>query len=65
MKEKNKSNQVCPICLGKEKVKVIKPLAHFGRWHIGKETYDNSCFFCNEKYDDPPLDNDKDKRTLN
>ena len=65
MKEKNEDNKDCPACHGKGKLKTIKPFAHFGRWHIGKETYDDPCFFSNLKEYDPLLDNEKDKKTLN
>ena len=44
MKKKNKD---CPVCHGKGKVKVIKPVAHIFSWHLGKETYEDPCFFCN------------------
>ena len=42
-----KKNKDCPVCHGKGKVKVIKPVAHIFNWHLGKETYDDPCFFCN------------------
>ena len=44
MKKKNKD---CPVCYGKGKVKVIKPIAHIFSWHLGRETYEDPCFFCN------------------
>ena len=44
-----KKNKDCPVCRGKGKVKVIKPVAHIFNWHLGKETYEDPCFFCNEE----------------
>jgi len=46
MTKKNK-NPDCPVCHGKGKVKVIKPIAHIFSWHLGRETYEDPCFFCN------------------
>ena len=63
MKEKNKANEDCPVCHGSGKLKDIKTVAHFGPWHIGKETYNNPCFFCNIENFDSSLDNAKIKRT--
>ena len=42
-----KKNKDCPVCHGKGKVKVIKPIAHIFSWHLGRETYEDPCFFCN------------------
>ena len=42
MKKKNKD---CPVCHGKGKVKVIKPVAHIFSWHLGKDR-DEPCYFC-------------------
>ena len=55
-----KKNKDCPVCHGKGKVKVIKPIAHFGSWHLGKETYDDPCYFCNlNEYDSIEENNNK------
>ena len=38
-------NKMCPVCRGKGKVKIIKPVAHIFGWHLGKDE-EEPCQFC-------------------
>ncbi len=64
MEIKNKVDDDCPVCHGSGKLKNIKTIAHFASWYIGKETFNDPCFFCNIKNFDPLLDDAKSKKTL-
>ena len=41
-----KKNKKCPVCRGHGTVKVVKPVAHFLTWHLGKDQ-EELCYFCN------------------
>ena len=38
-------NNMCPVCRGKGKIKIIKPIAHIFSWHLGKDE-EEPCQFC-------------------
>ena len=38
-------NKMCPVCRGKGKVKIVKPVAHIFSWHLGKDE-EEPCHFC-------------------